>query len=301
VTAPLRAWLAVPLPFNNLLDAQRGLLLLGSSRSAVLQSGRVALVQAVSEHLAMLLQSADQMAEMEYKVMMEERTRLAREIHDGLAQTLGFLKLQMAQMLNVLERPASLDVERLRKLAHSSYAALAAAYTDARQAIDGLRITPGPYDQRADGYRLETWLRQTVAEYSEQAFVVHLDELDVPEILPPEVHAQLIRIVQEALSNIRKHAQAAQVWISCLQRDRDVILEVRDDGQGFTPDDIPQLSRYGLRGMRERAELLGADFQIISRPGQGATVRLRLPLQPEASFSAPDTQISRKGEQGEEV
>ena len=96
--------------------------------------------------------------------------------------------------------------------------------------------------------------------------------------LPPEVHAQLIRIVQESLSNIRKHAQAKQVWFTCQQHEQDLILEIRDDGRGFDPEDVPLVSKHGLQGMRERAELIGADFQVESRPGEGASVRIRLPL-----------------------
>jgi two-component system, NarL family, nitrate/nitrite sensor histidine kinase NarX len=95
------------------------------------------------------------------------------------------------------------------------------------------------------------------------------------------VYAQLIRIVQEALSNVRKHARAQRVWISLRHWNRDLILEIGDDGEGFTPEDVPELTRYGLRGMRERAEFIGADFQIISQPRQGTLVRLRLPLYEE--------------------
>jgi two-component system nitrate/nitrite sensor histidine kinase NarX len=221
------------------------------------------------------------MTDLEYKIMMEERTRLAREIHDGLAQTLGFLKLQVAQMLSYIERG---DQERLDKAIHMSYETLSSAYNDARQAIDGLRVR---LNGDEDCY-LESWLRQIIEDFCSNcgpnAFTVSLEDIDVNVALPPEVHAQLIRIVQEALSNIRKHANATHAWISCVQSTNDLILEVRDDGQGFAVTDVPGLSRYGLRGMRERAELIGADFQVISRPGEGTTVTIRLPLQLSKSF-----------------
>jgi signal transduction histidine kinase len=97
--------------------------------------------------------------------------------------------------------------------------------------------------------------------------------------LPPEVHAQLIRIVQEALSNVRKHAHASQVWVSCQLNGADMILEIEDDGEGFCLEDVPGPSQHGLRGMRERAELIGGDFQIIGGPQKGITVRVRLPLE----------------------
>jgi signal transduction histidine kinase len=107
---------------------------------------------------------------------------------------------------------------------------------------------------------------------------VNLQEIEVQANLPSEVHAQLIRILQEALSNVRKHSQANQVWIVCQETEDELILEVRDNGLGFSPEDVVGASRYGLRGMRERAELIGADFQVIGRPGQGTRVRVCLPL-----------------------
>ena len=94
----------------------------------------------------------------------------------------------------------------------------------------------------------------------------------------PEVQAQLIRIVQEALSNIRRHACAKQIWVACDTVDDDLILEVRDDGRGFTPQDVSMSSRYGLQGMRERSQLIRAELQVTSQPGEGTTVRLRLPM-----------------------
>jgi two-component system, NarL family, nitrate/nitrite sensor histidine kinase NarX len=216
-----------------------------------------------------VVQNVNLMAELEYKTMIEERTRLAREIHDGLAQTLGFLKLKMTQMKNFAEQN---DYERVRETIPVCYDTLADAYQEVRQAIDGLRIT-------SDGLGLDGWLRQAVTEFQENSgLVVHISEPIEDANLPAEIHAQLIRIVQEALNNIRRHAMSQQAWVSCREIEGDLILEVRDDGVGFDLDDIPGPSQHGLKGMRERAELMGADFQIISRPAQGAVVSVRLPL-----------------------
>ena len=116
-------------------------------------------------------------------------------------------------------------------------------------------------------------------EFSENSHLpVHLVHVHEITGLAPEIQAQLIRILQEALSNIRKHAGADQAWVSCYDDHGDLILEVRDDGKGFSPEDVPAASRYGLQGMRERSELIGAEFQIISCPMDGTTVRVRFPL-----------------------
>jgi len=246
-----------------------GVLLVGNRRIEGFQQRQLALLQTVAGQVVLIVQNANLMAELEYKTLIQERTRLAREIHDGLAQTLGFLKLQVAQMQNYLERN---EIERLHKSVDLCYATLSDAYQDVRQAIDGLRIGPS-------GNSLQGWLEQTIEEFQEiSELAVDLDEMDVQTELPPEIHAQLIRIVQEALSNIRKHAQAENVWINCREFEGDLWLEIRDDGVGFSPEDVPKPSRHGLKGMRERAELIGADFQVISCNQEGTTIRLRLPL-----------------------
>jgi len=263
------SWLLTPVVIPN--QQGKGAVIHVVQQDYVFSTRRMQLVQSVSEQIALLVYSVDLLSGLEFKSMMDERTRLAREIHDGLAQTLGFLKLQAAQLFTHLERN---DMERLRQALQANYAALATAYQDARLAIDGLRVNP----TGQDGYKLENWLAQTIEEYADQPFDIKIEAMDVKACLQPEVHAQLIRIVQEALSNIRKHAQAGNVWISCIQESSDLILEIRDNGLGFAPGDIPDPSRYGLRGMQERADLLGADFQVISKPGRGTTVRVRMPL-----------------------
>jgi two-component system nitrate/nitrite sensor histidine kinase NarX len=97
----------------------------------------------------------------------------------------------------------------------------------------------------------------------------------------PSVKAQVIRIVQEALTNIRKHAQACTVSISATEREGEALIEVRDNGIGFSLEDI-KTSQYGLRSMRERAESIDADFQVTSTPGSGTTVRLQVPIRDKA-------------------
>lgn len=263
----VRSLLAAPL-FSEDRSAI-GALLVGNRRSEGFHQRQLAFLQTISGQVALIVQNANLMAELEYKTLIQERTRLAREIHDGLAQTLGFLKLQVAQMQNYAARG---ELERLRQSIHLSYKTLSEAYQDARQAIDGLRIGPSESGLRG-------WLEQSTREFREASgLTVTLDDENLNYELPPEVHAQLIRIVQEALSNVRKHSKGSQVWVSCHATNGDLWLEVRDNGEGFSAEDLPGFSRHGLRGMRERAELIGADFQVVSRPGKGTIVRVRLPL-----------------------
>jgi two-component system, NarL family, nitrate/nitrite sensor histidine kinase NarX len=263
----IRALMAVPLLFRN--ETVMGGLVVAGRRVKLFNRRQLSMLQTVSSQAALVVQNVNLMAELEYKTIIDERTRLAREIHDGLAQTLGFLKLKMTQMKNYVEQS---DYERVKETIPICYDTLADAYQDVRQAIDGLRIT-------SDTGGLDGWLRQMVSEFQENSgLTVHICEPIEDANLPAEIHAQLIRIVQEALNNIRRHAKSNQAWVSCQEIDGDLILEVRDDGVGFDLDDIPGPSQHGLQGMRERAELMGADFQITSRPFEGAVVRVRLPL-----------------------
>jgi two-component system nitrate/nitrite sensor histidine kinase NarX len=246
-----------------------GALVVGNSRVRRFRPRHLALAQTIAGQAALLVHNANLLTELEYKTMLQERTRLAREIHDGLAQTLGFLKLQMAQLQKALDQG---HIDRLEEGLTLCYKAVSEAYLDAREAIDGLHIDP-----------LETgfgvWLQDAVADFAEVSGV-EIEITDVPERLdvPPEILVQIIRIIQEAFSNIRKHAQAKNAWIACWDRGANLVLEIRDDGAGFTPEQTAGLTRHGLRGMRERAELIGADFQIVSRPQEGTTVRVQIPV-----------------------
>jgi two-component system nitrate/nitrite sensor histidine kinase NarX len=260
--------MAVPLAFQD--ENPLGAVLVASNKVKAFTPRQLSMLQTISSQVALVVHNISLMTELEYNSILAERARLAREIHDGLAQTLAYLKLKMAQLKNYAEQG---DQERLLETLTSIYDTLAEAYGEVRGTIDGLRIVP-------DEQGLEGLLRQIAADFQEHSNlkIEFNDPLDnVP--LPPEVQLQLVRIVQEALNNIHKHAGSAWVLISCQEVNGDLILEVRDDGKGFDLDDIPGSSQHGLRGMRERAELVGADFQVSSQPLQGTLIRLRLPLE----------------------
>jgi two-component system, NarL family, nitrate/nitrite sensor histidine kinase NarX len=265
----LPSWMALPvaLPDGQVL----GMLLAVSDQPYDFHLRQKTILQTVAAQAALLVENERMVRSVEYKAVIQERTRLAREIHDGLAQTLAYLKLQAGQMQSYL---AQGDLTRLSQVLKDNYQVLAEAYLDTRQAIDNLRLTP------QDG--LGAWLERTLNEFasSTQMGVEILTEPDAAvraEAIPLEIQAQLIRIVQEALSNVRKHARARLVVATLYEWHNDLVIEIRDDGLGFETGDIPEISRHGLRGMRERAEMIGAEFQVISQEFKGTTIRLVLP------------------------
>ena len=270
-SAGMRAIVAAPLLVQEAgaEDSLLGVILAASRRARAFKQRQLSILQMIAGQVSLVIQNVRLVAQLEYKTMIEERMRLAREIHDGLAQTLGFLKLKTAQMRHYIELE---DDELLRDAVDTSYNVLTEAYQDARQAIDGLRISS------KDGFG--GWLQQTVDEFQEYSgAVVTVCDPEIAANLPPEVNAQLIRIIQEALSNVRKHSGAKRVEITCRQAGGDIFLEISDDGVGFNVEDVPGPSQHGLHGMRERAELIDADLQVISQFTQGTVVRLRLPFQ----------------------
>lgn len=257
--------LAVPLTWQP--ATQAGVLVLGSNSAQVFAHRQRVLLETLAGQAALLIQNARLMVQVEYQAVVDERTRLAREIHDGLAQTLAFLKIQASQMQTYLTRG---DTERLSSTLQASYRTISDAYLDARQAIDNLRRVPSA--------GLQDWMQQVAEDFQQSSSIpVRLAAFEVRAEFSPNVQAQLIRVVQEALSNVRKHAQATQVSISARERQGLMLLEVRDNGVGFSPDTVNEAARYGLRGMRERADSIGAEFQITSRSGEGTTILLSVP------------------------
>ncbi|MFL7867346.1 MAG: sensor histidine kinase [Anaerolineales bacterium] len=212
--------------------------------------------------------------QLEYQAVLDERSRLAREIHDGLAQTLAFLKMEAARLQTYVTKG---ELDAVTRTLQACYRTLSDAYLDARQAIDNLRHIPDE--------NFSDWLKVTAADFAAlTGLEVDVSKVHLSHVFAPTVKAQLIRIVQEAFTNIRKHAGARGVTISAIEREGQVILEVHDNGRGFMPEETQPASQYGLRSMRERAESIDADFQVVSAPGAGTTVRLRIPVREKAGL-----------------
>lgn len=201
--------------------------------------------------------------------ILEERDRLAREMHDSLGQVLGFvnLKAKVAEDLITRGRAAEAGDELAQMRS-----AVQDAYEEVRQAILSLRTTP-----HVEG--LVPSLREYAGRLREQTGLdVRVESSDGLDF-PPAVEAQVIRIVQEALTNVRKHAAARRVTVRFAREGRDVQVTISDDGRGFDVAAVEAAKgmRFGLLTMRERAESIGGVLAVRSRPGEGTTVELRIP------------------------
>jgi signal transduction histidine kinase len=196
---------------------------------------------------------------------LAERTRLAREIHDGLAQDLWYAKLKQGRLI----QETSLD-ENGQTTAREVLGALDSALAEARQAVMALRVDP-------TSGTLEEVLHAYVDDFADRFGVRAEFRADgTLERLPPRTEAEVLRIVQEALNNVRRHADATMVRVTTERRGDAVRVSIADNGKGFDPAAVGK-DRYGLRGMRERAELVGAALEIDSRPADGTRVVLNIP------------------------
>ena len=196
-----------------------------------------------------------------------ERERLARELHDGLAQDLWLAKLKATR----LAAQPGLDPES-RALSDEITAAVDAGIAEARQAVATMRAPTA-----ADGSLCELLSRSL--EDFEDRFGLSVDfdcGADLPA-LPSRAEAETLRIVGEALTNVRRHADATVVRVRAGTDDGRLVLEVRDNGRGFNPGAVAD-GTFGLSGMRERAAQIGAELEIESAPRQGTRVWLRVPI-----------------------
>lgn len=201
-----------------------------------------------------------------HQIREAERTRIARDLHDGVlqdlayaVQTMEFTKLQSQG--TALEEEIQVEIEAIR----SAVRALRAAVYDLRLADEQHQSFPR--------------LLESLVERNREMARGQQIELDVKEGFPSaplgEIGTEFLRILQEALTNARRHSGARNVLVSLMAEGNDLVAEVSDDGRGFGSDTTPGV---GLRSMRERAASLGGELEIRSEPGEGTTVRLRIPM-----------------------
>lgn len=229
------------------------------------------LLTAAGQQLGVAIDSAQLYEQVKGMAALEERARLARELHDGVVQVLGYLNIKSQVAANlVLTDSATRALQELKEIEMVS----AQAYDDVRDSISGLRLN-------LIGQDLLEALRQYVARYEERSGIsVQLDvESDQDVRLPMDSQVQVLRIVQEALTNVRRHAQASRVRITFRDVNRAVVIQVQDNGQGFDPTQVESDGRQhlGLQTMRERAFSVGAQLQIKSAPGQGTEIEIVVP------------------------
>ena len=202
--------------------------------------------------------------------VLEERQRLAREIHDTLAQ--GFTSIVMH--LEAAEQALPDDLDTLQKHLDQARGTARSSLDEARRVVQDLR--PDLLEQQS----LPDAIERTVVRWGEESGIAVTTTITgEPAALHPDSEVTLLRAAQAALNNIRKHAQATAVQLTLSYKGDMVILDVKDDGVGLrVAEPSPFSGGYGLQAMRERADLCGGSAILESEPGEGTTVMLSIPI-----------------------
>jgi nitrate/nitrite-specific signal transduction histidine kinase len=262
-------------------DGVQGAIALAARPGWQLSGRSRALVRAIADQVGLALRTAALSAEGRELAVLEERTRLAREIHDTIAQQLTAIVLQ----LEAAEALVGRDESRARSIVVTARHLARSALQEARQSVWNLR--PLSLEQTglagALGIEVTRWQSRTGIQAS-------LRTADIPRhlSLQPQTEVALFRIVQEALSNVAKHSEARRVDVRLELAAGELLLFVRDDGEGFDVDDRTHPGAFGLVGMQERARLIGAELSIASAPGKGTEVLVSLPLAGPAAAAGGD-------------
>jgi signal transduction histidine kinase len=221
-----------------------------------------------------LRQRERQLQELSKKVLTaqeEERRRIARDLHDESAQSMTTLKI----MLEMIRKRLPAELSELRKQVEEAEHVAARTLKEVRRVIADLR------PMMLDDFGLIPTLRWLIQEFSDRhGIVIVLERIQLGGRLPHEIETVLYRVIQEALSNAVRHSGASRIWIDLERAGDRVMLEVRDNGKGFDPQEPARAprARFGLLGIRERVAVLGGAVQIDSRPGAGTRLRATLPL-----------------------
>ena len=267
-----------------------GLLAIGAAAPRGFDADEVETLAALANQAAIALEHDRLERRLRELAVVEERERIARELHDGIAQVLGYVN---TKSLAIDEYLAGGRVGEARSQVTELGAAARAVYVDVREAILGLRspIEPGV----GLGGAIEAHARRVAAD---SRFAL---ELSIPPDardlrLDPETEGQVYRIVQEALTNVRKHAAAHRVRVSMAVAEDRFVLRIEDDGRGMAAIDAPAgVPHYGLRSMRERAAAIGAELDIADGPRGGTLVTLDVPLAGHERHADPERGFADEG------
>ncbi|MDY7015902.1 MAG: sensor histidine kinase [Cyanobacteriota bacterium] len=205
-------------------------------------------------------------AMVESQATLEERNRIAREIHDSVGHYLTAQSIQLENVALFLSEDPQRARDRLQKARQLGKEAL----ENVRHSVATLRNHP------LKGRSLAVALEELMEEFKRTTGIEMKSRIYIASSLSTEVTAALYRTTQEALTNIAKHSQATQASLSLEEREGKIYLQVVDNGCGFDPGE--NTTGFGLRGMRERVEMFGGRWRAIAQPGRGCTILVELPI-----------------------
>ena len=250
-------------------EATLGTFSLHFRERTTMSSRELQLLEMLGQHLGAALDNQRLSIKARQLAVAEERNLVAQGLHDSLAQGLNFLNLQTQMLGSAVQQRRWEEVEEIVPLLKTG---VSESYQDVRELLQNFRTRLGEESLRkAVDDTIGRFRRQTGLNVE-----LHLDDRDGAP-LHPDQQLQVLFILQEALSNVRKHAYASKVTVR-IDNHRDFGMSIRDDGEGYDPKEVAERSEthVGLSIMRERAARLGGQLQMCSAPGQGTEVSLYL-------------------------
>ena len=267
-TGGLRYHASIPLYAQ---DKKLGVMNLASPGWRSLSPEDLQLLYTVGDLLSIAVERARLFARSARLGAVEERNRLAREIHDTLAQSLTATTLQLESADALLDAGSS--PEKAREPLLRALSLTQSNVEEARRSVLDLRAAP------LEGRSLSRALRVLVERWeAETGTAARYRAINGGRPLPPRVEVALYRICQEALTNVARHAEAGRADVQLVATPGQIRLVVEDDGRGFVVSNMPE-GRHGLVGMNERAKMLGGRLEIRSNPGAGTRIEATVPLE----------------------
>jgi nitrate/nitrite-specific signal transduction histidine kinase len=264
-------WTSIPIKTK---DRTLGLMCLASPDSRSMEADELKILSAIGRQIGVAIENAQLYEQVQSMAALKERERISRELHDGLAQVLGYLCIRSKATADLV---AAGEIARAGAQLEEMQGSIQEAYQDVREAILGLRETVSPERD------LISSLQEYAHKFSQQTGIkVNLShEGPLHTESTPEAEIQLLRIIQESLSNVRKHSEARQAWIKFEEKAGSTIVTIEDNGRGFDPAAVLHDSQphFGLQTMRERTESVGGKFRLWSQPELGTTIVVTLPCQ----------------------
>jgi signal transduction histidine kinase len=263
----------LPLMAGEPIGRVQGVVVLTHTEPGHFDAGHLPFLALLASQVSLAVRNADAYLQSEELAIAEERARIAREIHDGVAQSLAFAALKLDLVVRLLRR----DPDEAERELGQAKTTIREMIREVRRSIFALR----PVD--LERYGLVETLRRYALDFGQQNDVGV--ELDVESLagLSMKTEAVLFRIFQEAMNNVAKHAKASSVHVALGPCGDDAVeLVVEDDGVGFDPtqvaDRVTTAGGLGLRQMEERVTARGGRFSAVSLPGKGTQVRVRVPV-----------------------
>ena len=251
--------------------------------SLALEQFNLRLEGLVAERSKQLAEALDEITELSSRaVSMQEAERraISRELHDSAGQALTAVRLNLQIMESQLGME-TMDVGAVGERAQKAISVLDGALEEIRRVVH--RLAPVVLDEVG----LRSAIERQCVDAADRSGIEVDAQVEIPESLGQGLDITCYRLVQEALTNVSRHAQASQVTVTVTADVEAVHIEISDDGIGFDLEEALAKGRRGVRGMSERVELLGGSFDLVSAPGKGTTLRVELPLGREEAGLSP--------------